>query len=91
MKQKKNTKLSIKNMTDDGVKTGIFTLLIEGKFIKLACEECIKIDPQAPTFLHAKFTNDTCTRLNVYCPVCGFSQQGMDAEDCPAPFAIEPK
>ena len=47
MNQKKNTKLSIKNMTDDGVKTGIFTLLIEGQFIKLACEECIKIDPQA--------------------------------------------
>ena len=81
----------IKNRTPEGVKRGIFKLIVEGTPRKLACEVCYAVDAENPSFYHAAFTDATCSHINIYCPCCGSEQENMAVADCPAPFMIEPE
>ena len=80
----------IKNRTPDGVKQGIFKLIVNEQAINLACEVCFAVDAENPSFYRAAFTDDTCSHINLYCSQCGIEQQ-QDVEDCPAPFMIQPE
>ena len=81
----------IKNRTPDGVKQGVFKLIVNGNPIKMACEVCYAVDAENPSFYRAAFTDTTCSHINLYCTECGTQQQNMAVEDCPAPFMIEPE
>lgn len=78
----------IKNCTPKGVTEGIFTVLVEGKPVAIACDVCHSLDKENPVFRHAAFTDETHAYLNVSCPACGTMRENMPVDDCPLPFMI---
>lgn len=81
----------IKNLTPESVTEGFFNIVENGRKIKMACQECHQIDAENPSFLRAKFHDETQTRLDITCPVCGFKQENMKAEGCPVSFIVVPE
>lgn len=82
--------MEIKNMTPIGVTEGFFKLVQDGMHVKLACHVCFEFDSENPSFLRAKFLDETQTRLDITCPVCGFKEENMNAEDALISFIVAP-